>query len=222
MKHLTPQQRYEIYARISREITDHYLVLVAVPNIVGPVYGAHMCDRAIKPVNAVIRLLIGLEDALPDSLVETAGTAWKNYSCRGLTSPRDALRARSGEPPLGEDAVRQTTRSWSMPPLSLAEHRLLGADLKAIHSAMVTAGCDIANAGGKRRDDLVRRVRKVERFLLTLRSHLDGAVQREYPTDAANWHTLASIYFGTVGDHGDHGWACSDSGLETVSAKGGE
>lgn len=192
---LAAAQRGERYARIFHDLTALVPTVAGAPKILGPIYGASMCDRAIKVMRAFDRLMIGLEDAV-------TGTQWKalDRSCHDhsyrASRPRDTLRARAGNKPISVDDIRYTVSRALMPPLSLAEHCLLGADLKAIHSAMVTAGCDIGNAGGKRRGDLVRHVRKVERVLLTLRSHLDSAVQREYPTDDANWHNLASIYFG--------------------------
>jgi hypothetical protein len=200
MNRLTTQQRGEVYARTLHDLTELTPIMAGVPNILGMIYGARMCDRALKVMRAFDRLIIGLEDALPDLLWQSRDCANRDQVHRSSFN-REFLRAEAGDPPINEDEIRCTMRRFIAPPLSLAEHRILGAKMKAIHNALIHAICELGNAGGKRRADLISRVRKVERILLTLRSHLDNTLHREHPTNDAQWLAVAAVYFGSSERH---------------------
>jgi hypothetical protein len=193
---MTPTDRGHEHAQIFDNLLPHWPLMQATPNIVGPIYGARMCDRAQRPYIALYRLLIGLSDALPAEIRAKPSPDWAEWHNRLLhpVAARNDLRARSGESPLVYDVMRQTMRGWSMPVLTLAEHRTLGTDLKALHAAVVAAECNIGNAGGPPVKDLTMRARKVRRPLLTLRSHLDSVVFREFSNSTTA--TLTSAYFG--------------------------
>lgn len=194
MTNLTPEQRGEVYARVFHDLAALVPIVAGAPNILGPIYGARMCDRAIKVMRAADRLIIGLEDAMPHDLWKTVDRACHDHSYRA-SRPRDTLRARAGDQLISVDDIRYTVRGILMPPISPAEHGCLGADLKAVHGTLTHAECDIGNAGGKRRNDLLSRVRKATRCLLALRSHMDSAVQREHP-NGIEGRRPETIYFG--------------------------
>lgn len=54
---------------------------------------------------------------------------------------------------------------------------------------------DVGNSGARRGNDLLSRVRKTTRCMLSLRSHMDGVVHREHP-DSIEGRRPATIYFG--------------------------
>jgi hypothetical protein len=202
MKRPTGQQRGEIAARVFRELTRLHPSLDAAPDILGPAYGATMCDRAANARRAFDHLLIGLEDAMPNAMWKVADTTWKGHIVRPHTA-RAELRAQAGEPPLAEDAIRCTARGFNFPLLSGAEHKCLGADLKAVAAALTRAECDLANAYGAR-DNLRRRAAKAIRLLLQLRCHMDSIIHREHPAGIER-RPAAAVYFGAEGGDGGHG-----------------
>jgi hypothetical protein len=167
----TTTQRDEVYDSLLHDLTAIVPITAGAPNILGRVYGARMCDKAINVSRAVDRLIIGLEDGLTDILWRTVERTCHDHGYRNSRT-RDSLRAAAGEPPITEDEIQRTLRRERMPPLSASEHVAFSACLKVIRTAMIRAEIDIRNAGGPRRDDLLTRVRKVTRFLETLRSHM--------------------------------------------------
>ena len=193
MKYRPPAERDQIALDLLTKLDAAYVLLLNVPNIVGPAYGARMCDYAAKPRRAFERLIIEAHDILSDDAWRNAG-GWDWHTGEFLNphGARNRLRERVGEAPFPEDdpRIRSSFRYGERyPVLALSEHGQLGADLKAVHATLNTAICTTGNTWGKTHD-LCHRARKAQRVLLTLRSHLDSVVHKDHPGDRA------SLYFG--------------------------
>jgi hypothetical protein len=183
--------RSEVYVRLLHDLSAIYPIVDGAPNILGRVYGAAMCDKAIRVGHTLYRLRTGLEDAAKDW--DSTRISWDAPSHR-TSRTRTSLRARAGEPPITKDDPHYSARRERMPPLSPAEHVQFGADLAAASDALSRAERGIAEAGGSRCTDLLSRVRRVDLFLRRLRSHMGVAVQREHPDGIGGRHA-GDVYF---------------------------
>ena len=178
MQKTSRAQRDDIALRILTDLSALYPALNPVPNVLGPAYGARLCDRACAVLRAVEHLLIGLDGALSQEAWERADLSWKEQRPARTWDGRNTLRQRAGLPPIGEAETRLVGRSYRFPSLALHEHVCLGADLKQLHAALVHAECALGNGFGKAHD-LLRRATKAVRVLLQLRSGLDSIVATE-------------------------------------------
>ena len=187
--------RTEIAAGVLNDVAALHPLISPVPNIVGPAYGAPMCDRAILVIRAVEHLLTGLELALPIAVADAADTSWKRHHAAPHAA-RGALRERAGEPPFAQDDIPHGARGWRFPHLTPAEHVILGTDLKRLHAGLIAAEVTLANTFGARHN-LRTRAAKAIRILLRLRSRLDTIAAQDCP-EGVSGHPAAAIYFGAV------------------------
>jgi hypothetical protein len=148
-----------------------------VANIVGPAYGAAMCDIAIKAFHReLFRVAIGLEDAAYDRKIEI-----KRAEPATHKSPVQA-RAELGEltDPFA-DHVHYKKKHW--PPLSPTEHHKLGLRLREAKTRLTNLQAKLANAFAQSdRYQLPTRVKKVLKTLDTLCSKLDARAHADCPT----------------------------------------
>jgi hypothetical protein len=164
-----------------------------IPNIVGPAFGAAMCDTASRAVMGLFMLRIGVGDTLDIAHGEDElPTGDIRDQQRDLSWPplgaRNVLRARAGIEALPLD-TRLGNRHRLLP-LTAAEHLYVGADIKIIHEGLVRVGCALGKFGR-----LPRLAKTATRQLLTLRSRLDSVVCREFP-DGINGEPPTHVYFG--------------------------
>ena len=208
MRNLPRHQRTETAARVLDDVAALHPLISPVPNIVGPAYGAPMCDRAITVVRALEHLLIGLELELPLDTADAGDTSWK-WRHADPHAARAAIRQRAGAASPVEATTRRSARFPHMTP---AEHVILGADLKRLHAGLIAAEVTLANTLGNRHT-LRSRAAKAVRMLLQLRARMDTIAAQDCP-ERVNGRPTAAIYFGGDGGHGGDG---SDTPLQTVT-----
>jgi hypothetical protein len=107
-----------------------------LPNILGAIYGGRMRDQAIRLRKPIGLLRVGLEDELPHAMWISLDRICPGRNDQSVFD-RDALRVAAGEPLIATDGIHLPLRGPWMPPLTLAEHRILGTKLKAAHEALI-------------------------------------------------------------------------------------
>lgn len=188
-------QRFDIARGVLNDVAALLPLIDAVPNIIGPAYGAEWCDRALKVIRAVEYLLAGIELALPVADAGEGDGAWKTIPNR-LRDARAILRERAGEPPLPGEVYRNGLPRRRTSPLTDREHICLGTDLCRLRDGLQTAYITLANTYGVTHD-LPRRARKASTALLKLRDKLDSQAHQECPAHVEGRST-SSIYFGSA------------------------
>jgi hypothetical protein len=148
-----------------------YDCLNSVPNIVGPTYGAAMCDLAGKIWPALHSLAVGLEDQALE-----AGFRLDRAEPAPLKSPAQARHELDGSFPA--DSVIGRGRLWA--PLTAKEHHALGLRLKDARNRLPDLLVRLANAFPQS-SGLANRVRKVEKAVSSLRNQMDNRAHEDWP-----------------------------------------
>jgi hypothetical protein len=177
---------------ITRALTEYGELLDPLPNIVGPAHGAAMCDLALNVVHKLWYLRAKIEDEaqVEADVVDLASLRVARQVLRQPQIARAVLRECAGEAPVEVSRTRKLG-----PPLSVREHFVLGADLKRLVRYLAELHCTLANADGASHD-IVGRVKRAQRALLTLRSKLDRIVCRDFPAGLGPREPPTAAYFG--------------------------
>lgn len=160
------------YRAAMEQVRQLYIALSGVPNIVGPAYGAAMCDRAMKVERLLHPLALGLEDAANYQGIELDRVT---DNCMPHQPPGVA-RSQLGEMP--GDAYYG--RCWPM--LTATEHHTLGLRLREAKTTTAGLVCKLANAFPKSdQRNVAGRARRVERALAALCHALDNQAHKDWP-----------------------------------------
>ena len=162
--------------------------------------GARLCDKAIAIERALFSLELRMADAdnaavscpLADERIEP-GLIARFRPRPGLFALREALAARACvEPP---DKNRWPRRG-RMPPLSAAEHFVLGDDLSKTRATLMTLSVTLANTRPRSiaQRDSATRANQALRKLDTLRSTLDDIVCRDHPDGYRKMTPMRAYY----------------------------
>jgi hypothetical protein len=154
------------------QVQAMYAATNEVPNIIGPTYGAAMCDRALKIDQALHMLAVGIEDLAYD-----AGIRLDRPESPPLKFPAVARNVLDGSFP-SDTPVKG--RHW--PPLTAREHHALGLRLKDARDRAMGLYVKFANAFPQSSPQkLAGRARKVEKAISSVRNEMDNRAHNDCP-----------------------------------------
>jgi hypothetical protein len=175
------------------EVQAIFASLDTLPNIVGPTYGAAVCDRAMKIDRALCLLALGLQDEALDRAI--------SLERADHLPPKFPAKARNELDGSFPPDTPVKARHW--PPLTAREHHALGLRLKDARDRATGLFVTLSNAfplSSPRR--LVGRAKKVERALLAIRNerdtraHIDCPAYRDCPPGYNGIGPARSWYYG--------------------------
>jgi hypothetical protein len=142
-------------------------------NIIGPTYGAAMCDKALKIDRALFTLVLGIEDQAFDY-----GIQLDRPQPSELKFPAVARQELDGTFPPNTPVNK---RHW--PPLTAREHHALGLRLKDARNRALHLYVKLANAYPQAAPrKLAARAQKVEKIISSIRNEMDSKAHVDCPT----------------------------------------
>jgi hypothetical protein len=146
-----------------------------VPNIIGPTYGAALCDRALKIDRALHNLAVGIEDQ-----AYAAGIRLDRPQSASLKIPAVARNELDGTFPLDTP-----TKGRLWPALTAREHHALGLLLKDARNRAQQLAVKLGGAfpqTTKQGPGLYARAQRVEKAISAIRNEMDTRAHDDCPT----------------------------------------